>query len=49
LERKSPRETMRSIRDLVSWKLLAGPRRCWTVFSGDLAYQLSRPLFIVWH
>ena len=22
--------------------------RCWTVFSGDLAYQLRRPLFIAW-
>jgi ABC-2 type transport system permease protein len=32
----------------MSWKLLAGPRRCWTIFSGDLAYQLRRPLFIVW-
>jgi ABC-2 type transport system permease protein len=32
----------------MSGKLLAGPRRCWTIFSGDLAYQLRRPLFIAW-
>jgi ABC-type Na+ efflux pump permease subunit len=27
---------------------LSGPRRFWTVFSADLAYQVRRPLFVVW-